>query len=170
MRIVILRHGEAKDDKLTRLGKKQVKLILPQLSRFQFSRIISSGNNRAKQTADMISKHFKMKYSVDERLNERWQLGHRPTNQDEQLWWDNYMKKDFSSILPDDFDTFFARTKTAFEDIIDHATGKDDVLIVAHSVTTYAFSYFHAHMSEPCWHSIGNANYICFEIKRGENL
>ena len=164
MRIVIARHGHAINDKLTKLGKKQAKLLACNLLEFDFDKIICSPKHRCTQTAKIINKKLKLKIEIDENLKDRWQLGKVPQTKEEKVWWNNYMNKDFKSSLPDDLSTFINRNSLAFDKAINENNKQKDILIVAHSATTYAFLNYYLKCKNPIWQKISNASFVCFEI------
>lgn len=166
MRIVLLRHGNEKDDHLTLLGKKQVKLICHELKQFDFDQIICSPTSRCKETADIVCKNMRRTYKVDNRLNERFYLDKIIETKEEQDWWDNYLNVDFHSPLPDDFASYYKRHSEAFDYYIKQNNPQKDILFVIHSAATYAFLRYHGKLSETIWQSVGQGTYVCYELNR----
>lgn len=163
MRIVIVRHGKYKNENLTHEGKCQIKLVSKQLEKFCFEKVFCSPLKRCTESAKIICKHLSLDYEIKEELTERWQLGHKPTNKEEQLWWDNYLNPNVETKMPKDCKTFKNRTWKVFDEII--KTYQKDVLIVAHSATTYALlNYMLKNEGEWKWQEIGNGEYVCYEF------
>ena len=162
MKIIILRHGEDKNNKLTLKGKLQVKLVAQQLKDFDIQNIYCSPLNRCIQTANIVSKKLGMPYTVEENLKERWQLGHTPNNSQEQEWWDNYLNKNYNSQTYQTCSEFLQNNFKIFEKI--KKNGKN-ALIIAHSATSYALlDLIFNKKGQIVWTKFGHANYICIEI------
>ena len=163
MRIVLVRHGKAKNDRLTSLGKHQVKILIKQLKKFNFNQVICSSKQRCVQTAQIISKSLNLPLIKEQRLEERYQLEHLPQTTEEHLWWDNYLNIEFSSTLPDDCASFLKRNFEVFNEQIEQSNNKD-VLIIAHSATSYALLNYITKQKTVSWQEIGFANYVCYEV------
>lgn len=81
LRVVLLRHGEtvyniekrlqSPKDRLTDFGKKQIELLYEDLSKFNFSKIISSDETRAIETADILSKKLGLKFKPTPLIREK---------------------------------------------------------------------------------------------------
>ena len=165
MRIVLLRHGENKKGKLTSLGKRQIIMTAKQLKKFNFSLVFSSPVQRCVQSAKIVCKVLKLNFQVEENLKERWQLTHEPQTKEEIDWWNNYMNYDFQSLLKEDCRRFMDRNFEVFKKIQAQSKKDDDVLVVAHSATSYALlNYVLNKKSKLVWQSIGLGQYICYEL------
>lgn len=164
MYIVILRHGNNINDKLTVLGKKQIKMISSQLKKYNFSKIFCSPKTRCVQSAQIIAKKLNLSYEACDELTERFQLGHRPQNKEEKLWWDNYLNLNFSDSKFEVCNQFYERNKNFFDYLLKNY--KENVLIVAHSATAYAFAnYFYGNQQDSLKRiSIPEAGFVEFEI------
>ncbi len=165
MKIVLLRHGESKNDKLTKLGKKQVKLVLNQLKSYDFKKILCSPQTRCIETAKIVSKHLKQSFQIEDNLKERWQLEHSPVTKEEELWWNNYLNYNFSTTLKESCKDYLDRNFKVFNFLKQNFCENDSVLIVAHSATSYALLNYVVGVKNPIyWTKIGNANFMVFEI------
>ncbi len=169
MRIILFRHGERVGDKLTRLGKIHVKLASNQIKEFNIVHVYCSPMNRCLETANILKKYANLpEYEVRNELTERWQLGHTPINEDEKLWWQNYMNYDFPhSNVGENCREYIERNSKIFNEIKNRFNKNDDILIVAHTATAYALLSFaeNKQSGEIKWVKIGNANYLSIEIK-----
>ncbi len=74
MEIIFIRHAEkeetGEDPYLTKRGSKQAKCLANRLKREKFSEFYCSDMNRAKQTAEIVSKAIKIKPKIEKSLNE----------------------------------------------------------------------------------------------------
>lgn len=168
MRIILYRHGERIGDRLTRLGKKHVKLSSKQLSEFNIKHVFCSPANRCLETEKIMRKQLRLPpCEIRDELNERWQLNHAPETSEEKLWWDNYMNYDFPhSPVGENCREFIDRNYKLFKEIVKNANDKDDILIIAHTATAYALNSFVSNKKKGQidWFKMGNANYIAVEI------
>lgn len=168
MRIVLFRHGTRVADNLTASGKNEVELIGKQLKSFTFKKIYSSPTNRCVQTSKILSKILNnLPIETIPDLTERFQLNHLPTNQAEQEWWDNYMNANYApktNSVGETCKQYLARNHKVFKSLVKKTNLTDDVLIVAHSSTSYALASFIYKSNNVSWSKIGNANYLVFEI------
>lgn len=168
MRIILFRHGEHKNDKLTAQGKNNVKAIGEQLKSFNIKKIFSSPMIRCIETAQILAKLVGVaEIVVKDELAERFQLNHVPTNKAEQEWWDNYMNLSYNPAknkVGETCNEYISRNNKIFKEIVKSTSQTDDVLIVAHSSTSYALAHFMWKTKKPQWMKLGNANYIVFEI------
>lgn len=163
MNIVLLRHGNENNDRLTNIGKKQIKNIIKQIEKFDFEKIYVSPKNRCIQTAKIISKKLNIGYEIKQELTERFQLGHTPQNQNEQLWWDNYMNYNFENSNLETCKQFYNRNKKVFDYIIKHH--KKNILIIAHSATSYALLNYIKGFKDYLTHTeMSEGSYVAFEI------
>ena len=98
MIIMFMRHADAKNDKLTKIGRRQCKLALKDRENIKFSKIYSSNTKRTIKTARYFQLKYKLPAEVLEGLNDRELLTDgEPKNEKEQLWYNNYMNPLFSS-------------------------------------------------------------------------
>ena len=168
MRIIFVRHGDYKGKKLTRLGRKQAKLVCNDLSYENIGKIYCSPCPRARETAEILAKRLKLGgVEVSSELDERKALKGAPTNFEEQEYADNYLNPNFSKDHPEGLKNFLERT-SAF---LDRVTKQDyeSVLIVGHSSFAYALlTYFTGIKSNKdiVWMRIGNCSKICFDSKQ----
>ena len=167
MIILFIRHADAKDDKLTKLGKKQAKL-LSEKDDFEFAKIYSSPMERCKKTAIIFNKKRKLPLEIDFRLKERETLGRKPKTKEEQKWYDNYLNPQFSNLSPEGCKEFLERVYEFLgERIFEHYQKNENIAVVAHSGTFYAImSYFNKGKKENInWYKIGCASKVYFEVK-----
>lgn len=169
MIIMFMRHADAKSDKLTKLGKKQIKLFLSEKETFKFSKIYSSPKNRCVKTARVLQKKNKIKLEIVEGLKERELLSTiTPQNENEQKWYDNYLNPMFSNESPEGCKEFLARNFIEFKAIIEkHIDANENVIIVAHSGTFYALlAYVNGIQKNKnlTWYRIGTCDRVYFEI------
>lgn len=169
MIIMLMRHAEDKDNKITRLGKKQIKLALCSEEKVEFSKIYTSASSRCVETARPFAEKYNIEMEICEELKERELLdGRLPKNEKEQEWYDNYLNPEYSSINPEGCKEYLCRNFNAFKKIIDrHFDKNENVIIVAHSGTLYALVAYTMgieKMKNINWFRMGNCNKIYFEI------
>lgn len=74
MKIYLVRHAEKEDigenPNLTKRGMKQARGLAKRLKKKKFSKFYCSDMNRAKQTAEIVSKKIKLKPKIEEPLKE----------------------------------------------------------------------------------------------------
>ena len=168
MILMYVRHGDAKDDKLTELGKQQCEVMVKQDESFNFSKIYSSPLSRCTDTAKYLEKKHGVKTEILTDLIERHTLERDPETENEQEWFDNYLNKNFSNSEPEGCKDYLKRTYNALDKIInEHKDKNENVIIVAHSCTYYAImSYFNeSNKNDINWYRISNCAKVYFEIK-----
>ena len=85
MIIMFVRHAEAKNDKITDFGKKQLQMAKKENESFEFAKIYSSPLNRCVATAKAFQEKFSVDLEVLDGLKDRELLEHRkPQNDDEE--------------------------------------------------------------------------------------
>lgn len=167
MKIIFVRHGDHKGDKLTRLGKKQSKIVCNDLKYENIEVIYSSPLSRATETAEIISKNLgNIEVKVSDALRERSRLTHEPENAYEIEYSKNYLNPNFSSKNPEGCKEFLDRSYKFLEELCN--SDYQCVLIVGHSSFVYALLSFV--QGKRCdrditWVRVGNCSKICFEIK-----
>ena len=169
MILMFVRHAEAKNDKLTSFGKKQLKMIFKEKEMFKFSKIYTTPSNRCVKTARAFQKKNKLQLDVLQGLRERELLKNRkPQNEKEQEWYDNYLNPMYSSENPEGCKEFLARNFLQFEKIIDaHIDKNENAILVAHSGTFYALiAYINGIYKNKNinWYRIGTCDKVYFEI------
>ncbi len=74
MKIILVRHGEKESEgenpSLTKKGVKQATSLAKKLKKIKFDKFYCSDLNRAKQTAEIVSKKIKLKPKIEISLNE----------------------------------------------------------------------------------------------------
>ena len=172
MRIILFRHGERQGDNLTKVGKRNVKVMSKQLKEFHFKALYCSPATRCMQTTQILLKKLNLPdLQVREGLDERWQLKHAPTSKEEQAWWDNYMNLDYRSSTFETCHDFVTRNAKVFDEIKENFDDEDDILIVAHTATAYALLAYITKKSNGVidWIKIGNCNYLTFELDKNQD-
>ena len=143
MIIMFVRHAEAKNNKITTLGKKQCELMSEQDEDYVFSKIYSSSVDRCKETAKYFQKKYNLELEVIDKIRDRDVLKGAPQTDDEKLWYDNYLNKNFSHQKPEGCKEFLDRNFEEFRRIIEkHKDKNENVILVAHSCTFYALLEF----------------------------
>ena len=166
---MFVRHADAKSDKITKFGKKQLKMFVSEKEGFKFSKIYSSPKNRCLKTARALQKKFKTQLEIVEGLKERELLSTRePQNEKEQEWYDNYMNPLYSNESPEGCKEYLARNFIEFKRIIEHhIDANENAVIVAHSGTFYALlAYINGIQKNKKlnWYRLGTCNKVYFEI------
>lgn len=170
MIIKFIRHADSKNDKLTKLGKKQCKLAFKQKDSISYSKIYSSSAGRCVRTARYYQSKLKLQVEVVEGISERELLKTKePQTEQEKLWYDNYLNPMFSNEEPEGCKEFLARNFIEFNRIIDEHIDKDEnVIIVAHSGTFYALmAYINGIQKNQdlIWYRLNNCAQVIVEIK-----
>ena len=101
-------------------------------------------------------------------VKDRELLNHVPENQDEKIWYDNYLNRTFSHKKPEGCKEFLERNFHEFDNIINaHKERNENVILVAHSCTFYALQeYFnHSQEDEIKYYRLSNCSKVYFEIK-----
>ena len=128
-------HGEGSDPDLSYEGLAQVKRLPEALSRFPISRVVSSPQRRAIQTAEPVAAARELPVEIDDRFAEydRALPLYIPIEQirDEnpQEW--ARMAQGHLPIAVDE-DAFRARVRTAVEDLVAAADPEDTVAVFSH--------------------------------------
>lgn len=169
MIVKFVRHAEAKKDKITKIGHQELKLVKKQRETFSFAKVYSSPLNRCVRTARVFQNKYKIELEILEGLKDRELLKTKqPQNEDEQMWYDNYLNPMFSHESPEGCKEYLARNFLQFKKIIDtHIDKNENVIIVAHSGTFYALNayingiYKNKNIN---WYRIGTCDSVYFEI------
>ncbi len=169
MIIMFVRHGDSKNDKLTRLGKKQCKLAVKDKEKFTFAKIYSSSANRCVKTARFFQNKYKISLEICHNLKERELLKTAsPQNEKEQEWYDNYLNPEYSSKEPEGCKEYLTRNFVEFKKIVDnHIEKNENAIIVAHSGTLYALASYVGGIAKGkdiTWMRTANCSKVYFEI------
>lgn len=168
-RIFFLRHGEANNDKLTSIGKKQAKKIVKQLDYENIAKIYCSPLDRCKQTADIIAKKLNLDVEIINDLKERTKIL-SPVNEQEKEVNENYLNYNYKNPNYDTCFDHINRNFKAFNQIIDnHIDNDENILIIAHSSTIYALNAYICGIPENGkihWMRVGNCSKVCYEISK----
>lgn len=160
-----MRHGDHIENKLNKLGKKQVEFSSKYLEKLNISKIYCSPINRCKESACIASRVLKKDIIIDNRLREREKIASQREEKDLE-WYNNYLNVNYSSSDPEGAKEFFGRIKDFVEYIIRKHDFSENVLLVGHSSTLYALAaYFYGVKSEAIWMALGNGSIVCFETK-----
>lgn len=169
MIIMFVRHGDAKNDKLTKIGKKECKLAVKNKEKINFSKIYCSVTPRCVKTARYFQLKYKLPLVVLDGLRERELLPNaEPQNEKEKEWFDNYMNPFYSSKEPEGCKEFLTRNFIEFKKIIDeHIDKNENVILVAHSGTLYSLMAYINGIKKNGninWMRAGNCSKIYFEV------
>ena len=170
MIVMFVRHADAKNDKLTELGKKQCDFLFEYDEEYDFAKIYTSPAKRCIDTANALNKKFNLEIEVEKNLKERDQLeNNEPKTEQEQLWYDNYLNPEFENKKPEGCKNYLERTFKAYRKIINnHFDKNENAIIVAHSGTIYTLDAFVNGITKGKdikWLRIGNCSRVYYEIK-----
>lgn len=168
MIIMLVRHAEQRNDKLTRQGKLQCKLAVNDGEMVKFSKIYCSPAGRCVETAKYFELAYNLPLEICPELKERELLSTvEPQSMREQEWFDNYLNPKFSSRNPEGCKEYLQRSFRLFDRIVrEHKKKNENVIIVAHSGTLYALSaYIHGEgqAKNITWMRMGACNKVYFE-------
>ena len=166
IRIFFVRHGDASDDKLTKLGKKQAKEITKQLNYENIKKIYCSPLKRCLETAKIISKKLNLEIEIINDLKERNKINN-PKNNIEKEVNENYLNYNYINTKYDTCNAFINRSFDAFDKILEnHKNRNENILIIAHSSTIYALNAYITGIPSDgniVWIRAGNCSKICYE-------
>jgi broad specificity phosphatase PhoE len=128
-------HGEGSDPDLSDEGVAQVKRLPEALSRFPISRVVSSPQRRAIQTAEPVAAARELPVEIDDRFAEydRALPLYIPIEQirdENPQEWARMAQGHLPSAV--DEDAFRARVRTAVEDLVAAADPEDTVAVFSH--------------------------------------
>jgi broad specificity phosphatase PhoE len=128
-------HGEGSDPDLSDEGLAQVKRLPEALSRFPISRVVSSPQRRAIQTAEPVAAARELPVDIDDRFAEydRALPLYIPIEQirdENPQEWARMAQGHLPSAV--DEDAFRARVRTAVEDLVAAADPEDTVAVFSH--------------------------------------
>jgi broad specificity phosphatase PhoE len=128
-------HGEGSDPDLSDEGLAQVKRLPEALSRFPISRVVSSPQRRAIQTAEPVAAARELPVEIDDRFAEydRALPLYIPIEQirdENPQEWARMAQGHLPSAV--DEDAFRARVRTAVEDLVAAADPEDTVAVFSH--------------------------------------
>lgn len=143
MQLLLIRHalphrteiGEGSDPELDQLGWEQARRLPQALSRFPVSRLVSSPQRRAVQTAEPVAAAFSMTIDVDERLAEydRGMSQYVPIERvraERPADWERMAAGQLPTGV--DAEAFGRRVRAALADIVDTAGPRDTVAVFSH--------------------------------------
>ena len=171
MKIIFLRHGDYKIDKLTKLGKKQASLSYYDLYYENVQKIYCSPITRTFQTASIIAKKLHIKEIIaDDRLKEREHLRPESLAEVQKQYNENYLNAEFSMRNPEGCKEFIERVFSFLDEAINENLQEDkNILIVGHSSMAYVInSYFTGIPSnnQLVWMRLGNCSKIAYEKQK----
>lgn len=170
MRIIFVRHGQDKNDKLTKLGIKQAKMIVNDLIYEKIAKIYSSPLERTQKTAKIISKYLKIsEITLDNRLLERETINDTMTENEINEFKINYLNASFSRKNPEGLKEYMQRTFDFLDEIIQNNINDENILIIGHSSLSYILgAYFYGLPKDNIliWTRVGNCSKLCFEYNK----
>jgi probable phosphoglycerate mutase len=143
MQLLLVRHalplrnepGEGSDPDLAALGREQVRRLPAALARFPITRLLSSPQRRAVQTAQPVSESMKLPLQIDERLAEydRGMSHYMPLEEVREQRPDDWNRM-AAGQLPGSVDTdaFRARVLAGLRDVIAGVDHDDTVAVFTH--------------------------------------
>ena len=149
MQLLLIRHalphrsepGQGSDPELAEEGVEQAKRLPDALGRFPISRIVSSPQIRARQTAQPVADALGMAIDIDDRLAEydRDLSHYTPVEQISE----EDMKRLASGDLPSGVDQpgFIARVQAGVDDIVAAADHEDTVAVFTHGGVINAMAH-----------------------------
>ena len=166
MRVIFVRHGDHRNNKLTRVGRKQAKLVCHDLRYENIGKVFCSPCGRAVETANIISKKLGLdKPIVINALKEREKLEGEPKTMQEIEYMENYLNPEFSMKHPEGCKEFLERSFKFLEEVAHEDF--ESILIVGHSSFAYALSAYFVGLNkkgEVSWVRLGNCSKLCYEI------
>ena len=149
MQLLLIRHalphrsepGQGSDPELAEEGVEQAKRLPDALGRFPISRIVSSPQIRARQTAQPVADALGMNIDIDDRLAEydRDLTHYTPVEQISE----EDMKRLASGDLPSGVDqpAFISRVRAGVNDIVAAADHEDTVAVFTHGGVINALAH-----------------------------
>ncbi len=149
MQLLLIRHalphrsepGQGSDPELAEEGVEQAKRLPDALGRFPISRIVSSPQIRARQTAQPVADALGMNIDIDDRLAEydRDLTHYTPVEQISE----EDMKRLASGDLPSGVDqpAFISRVQAGVNDIVAAADHEDTVAVFTHGGVINALAH-----------------------------
>lgn len=143
MQLLLVRHalplrnepGEGSDPDLAALGRDQARRLPAALARFPITRLVSSPQRRAVQTAQPVSESLKLPLQIDERLAEydRGMSHYMPLEEVREQRPDDWNRM-AAGQLPGSVDTdaFRARVLAGLRDVIAGVDHDDTVAVFTH--------------------------------------
>jgi probable phosphoglycerate mutase len=143
MQVLLLRHalplrnepGEGSDPDLAALGREQARRLPAALARFPITRLLSSPQRRAVQTAQPVSEAMKLPLRIDERLAEydRGMSHYMPLEEVRAQRPDDWNRM-AAGQLPESVDTdaFRSRVLAGLRDMIAEVDHDDTVAVFTH--------------------------------------
>lgn len=128
-------HGEGSDPDLSEQGRQQVERLPQALARFPISRVVSSPQRRAVQTAEPVAAARRLTVEIDDRFAEydRDLPLYIPVEQIREERPDEWARL-AQGHLPSavDEDAFRARVRAAVDDLVSAAEPEDTVAVFSH--------------------------------------
>ena len=170
MKICFVRHGDNINDKLTKLGKLQAKIVCNDLSYENICKIYVSPKQRTLDTAKIIAKHLKINdIEICDEITERQQLRDLNAEDPEIIKYnENYLTYTFSNIFPEGCKEFVDRIFKFLDRIIEtHKGNNENILIVGHSSMAYVLNAYFTGLPKDnklVWIRVGNCSKLCYEV------
>lgn len=170
MKICFVRHGDNANDKLTRLGRLQAKLVCNDLAYENITKIYCSPKQRTIDTAKIIGKKLKISdIEVCDSITERQKLRQLDVQNDNDIKYnENYLNCKYSSHNPEGCKEFCDRIFGFLDKVIDmHFPNNENILIVGHSSMAYVLNAYFTGVPKDnnlVWVRLGNCSKICYEV------
>lgn len=143
MQLLLVRHalphrteaGEGADPELSEAGWRQARRLPDALTRFPISRLISSPQRRAVQTAEPVADALGLGIDIDERIAEYDRgMSHYVPLEEARAEGNPHWERMAGGQLPDGVDVpaFAARIRAGLQDIVDAADHSDTVAVFSH--------------------------------------
>lgn len=143
MQLVLIRHalplrtraGEGADPELAPLGWEQAGRLVQALERFAVSRVVSSPQRRAVQTAEPLADHRGLGVDLDERLAEYDRgLSHYVPIEQVRVELPEQWERMAAGELPDsvDVEAFRTRVRAGLADVVAAAGHRETVAVFSH--------------------------------------
>ncbi len=143
VQILLIRHalplrtevGEGSDPELAEAGWEQARRLPDALARFEVSRLVSSPQRRAHQTAEPVAAAVGLHVDIDDRMAEydRGMSHYVPLEQvraERPLDWARMAQGELPGAV--DTDAFYGRVRTALRDIVAAAHHRETVAVFSH--------------------------------------
>jgi probable phosphoglycerate mutase len=128
-------HGEGSDPDLSEQGRQQVERLPRALARFPISRVVSSPQRRAVQTAEPVAAARRLSVEIDDRFAEYDRdlplyIPVEQIRQERPEEWARLAQGHLPSAV--DEDAFRARVRAAVDDLVSAADPEDTVAVFSH--------------------------------------
>lgn len=168
MRIIFVRHADHVNNKLTKIGRQQAKLVCHELGYENIGRVFCSPCGRAVETARVICNELGLGAPIIvEDLKEREGLVGKPETKEQVDFADNYLNPNFSMEHPEGCKEFVERSFRFLDKVVQEDF--ESILIVGHSSFSYVMTAYFTGLPKDknlAWVRIGNCSKLCFEVNK----